>query len=113
MALAPQEAAQLTASGGAQLVDVRDDAEFAAGHAPDARHLPFERLSAEAESIDRDRPVVFICRGGGRSAGAAQAFAASGFDAETVDGGLEAWVAAGLPLEPPDGHVAVPSNLPA
>jgi rhodanese-related sulfurtransferase len=37
---------------------------------------------------------------------AAQAFAAAGFDAHNLDGGLKAWVAAGLPLDPPDGRVA-------
>ena len=50
--------------------------------------------------------MVFYCRTGSRSAVAAQAFAAAGYDAHNLDGGLKAWVADGLPIEPADGHVA-------
>jgi rhodanese-related sulfurtransferase len=49
---------------------------------------------------------VFYCRSGSRSALAAQAFAAAGFEAHNLDGGLKAWVKDGLPIEPADGHVA-------
>ena len=63
-------------------------------------------LVARDGSIDAARPVVFYCRTGSRSAVAAQAFAAAGYDAHNLDGGLKAWVADGLPLEPAEGHVA-------
>ena len=63
-------------------------------------------LAAQAESIDRDRPVVFYCRSGSRSAMATQAFRGAGYDAHNMEGGLLDWAAAGLPLEPDDGHVA-------
>ena len=104
--LSPREAAELLRQGGAQLVDVREAYEHEAGRIADDVHIELGRLPAEAGSVDRDRPVVFYCRSGHRSALAAQAFAASGFSAHNITGGLEAWVQAGLPLEPADGRVA-------
>jgi rhodanese-related sulfurtransferase len=90
-----------------QLIDVREPYEREAGRIPDdTAHIELDRLTDEAESIDRDRPVVFYCRTGSRSSLAAQAFSAAGFDAHNLDGGLKAWVADGLPIEPADGHVA-------
>ncbi len=62
----------------------------------------------QAESIVKDRPVVFYCRSGNRSAMAAAAFRQAGWDAHSLDGGLEAWVADGRELDPPDGVVAAP-----
>ena len=58
------------------------------------------------QTIDQDRPVVFYCRLGARSGMAANAFRRAGWEAYSMDGGLEAWDRAGLPLEPEDGHVA-------
>jgi rhodanese-related sulfurtransferase len=64
------------------------------------------KLSAAAEDFDRDRPVVFYCRVGARSAMAAQAFRASGFEAYSMQGGLVRWAREGRPLSPEDGYVA-------
>jgi rhodanese-related sulfurtransferase len=89
-----------------QLVDVREQYEWDAGRIAGARHLPVAQLSEQAETLDRERPVVFYCRSGSRSALAAQAFAAAGYEAHNLDGGLKAWVADGLAIEPADGHVA-------
>ena len=58
-----------------QLVDVREPHEWEAGRIAGARHVELERLAAQAETISRDRPVVFQCRLGNRSAMAAQACA--------------------------------------
>jgi len=103
--LSPARAAELLRKG-AQGVDVREQYERDAGHIADTLHIELERLAAEADTLDRERPVVFYCRSGSRSAFAAQAFAAAGFEAHNLDGGLEAWVKEGLPIEPADGHVA-------
>jgi rhodanese-related sulfurtransferase len=104
--LSPARVADLLTDG-AQLIDVREPYEREAGRIPDdSAHIELDRLTAEADSIDRERTVVFYCRSGSRSALAAQAFAMAGYDAHNLDGGLKAWVAAGLPLEPADGHVA-------
>ena len=101
--LSPEVAAEMLARGEAQLVDVREPYEHAAGRIAGARHVELGALAAEAESIERDKPVVFYCRVGARSAMAAQAFAGSGWDAYNLSGGIVAWVVAGLPIE---GEVA-------
>jgi rhodanese-related sulfurtransferase len=104
--LSPAQVAELLRDG-AQVIDVREPYEREAGRIPDdSAHIELDRLAAEADSIDRERPVVFYCRTGSRSEMAAQAFAAAGYDAHNLDGGLKAWVADGLPLEPADGRVA-------
>ena len=102
----PQQAQELLSQGGAQLVDVREPYEHEAGRIPGSLHIELQQLPSEAGSLDRERPILFYCRSGSRSALAADAFAASGFDARNLDGGLEAWVAAGLPIEPRGGRVA-------
>jgi rhodanese-related sulfurtransferase len=104
--LAPEELVRLLREGAVQLVDVREPYEYAAGRIEGARHVELERLATEAESIERDRPVVFYCRVGGRSAVAAQAFRASGYDAYNLAGGLVAWAERGLALAPEGGRVA-------
>lgn len=104
--LTPHQAEELIRDGEAQLVDVREPYEHEAGRIAGALHIELERLPGEAATLDRDRPIVFYCRSGNRSALAAEAFAASGYDAHNLDGGLEAWVGAGLPLEPAGGRVA-------
>jgi rhodanese-related sulfurtransferase len=107
----PGEAKQLIDSG-AQLVDVRDEDEYAAGRIPGSRHVPLETVHSEAGGLDRERPLVVYCRSGERSAMAADAFAASGWQAHSIAGGLLAWADAGLPLEPEGGSVAERSGLP-
>jgi rhodanese-related sulfurtransferase len=104
--LDPRGASELLREGDVQLVDVRRTDEYEAGRLAGARHIEIDRLAAEATSIDRARPILFYCRSGSRSALATQAFESAGFDAHNLEGGLIAWVRAGLPIEPDDGHVA-------
>jgi rhodanese-related sulfurtransferase len=104
-------AAELIA-GGAQVVDVRGDDEYAAGHIEGARHIRLDQLTEETAGLERERPVVFYCRAGNRSELPANAFRASGWEAYHVDGGLLAWAEAGFKLEPEGGQVAERSNLP-
>ena len=104
--LSPARVAELMRNE-AQLIDVRERYEREAGRIPDdTAHIEMDALTEQAGSIDRERPVVVYCRTGSRSMLAAQAFAAAGYDAHNLDGGLKAWVADGLPIEPADGHVA-------
>ena len=103
--LSPQEAAELIEAG-ADVVDVRRDYEWDAGRIAGARHVEVNELTAQADSLPRDRPVLFYCRGGSRSAMAAEAFRQAGYEAYNVEGGLTAWAEAGRPLDPPDGIVA-------
>jgi rhodanese-related sulfurtransferase len=104
----PQDVASLLTQSDIQLIDVRTSHEHEAGRIEGARWIELSELSAEAETIDRDRPVVFYCRSGGRSAMATEAFVNAGFDAHNMAGGLLDWHAAGLPIEPANGHVAEP-----
>ncbi|MDQ4071913.1 MAG: rhodanese-like domain-containing protein [Actinomycetota bacterium] len=104
--LSPQRVAQLLARGEVQVIDVREPYEHEAGRIEGARHIELERLASEAETIDRDRPVVFHCRLGARSAMATRAFRGAGYDARNLTGGIQAWVDAGLAIVPADGYVA-------
>jgi rhodanese-related sulfurtransferase len=89
-----------------QVIDVREPYEREAGHIAGTRHIELNNLTAEAPTVDRERPVVFYCRVGARSTMAAQAFRASGYEAYSMTGGLRRWADEGLPLEPADGEVA-------
>jgi rhodanese-related sulfurtransferase len=107
--LTPAQVAEL---GAVQLVDVRTAPEYEAGHLADARHVPLDQIPAVAGELDRDQPVVFYCRVGERSALAAEAFRAAGFQAYTMAGGLLAWADDGRPIEPEGGEVAQHSSIP-
>jgi rhodanese-related sulfurtransferase len=102
----PQQVAELVQNSDVQLIDVRQPEEHAAGRIAGDRLIELGSLAVEVDSIDRDRPVVFYCRSGSRSAMATEAFRGAGFDAYNMTGGLLDWQAAGLPLDPPDGYVA-------
>ncbi|GMU78092.1 MAG: hypothetical protein AMXMBFR46_08880 [Acidimicrobiia bacterium] len=81
---------------GAVLLDVRNDDEWATGHAPGARHLPLPELATRHAELPTDRRLVVICRSGGRSAVAVEALVSAGYDAVNLAGGMQAWTAAGL-----------------
>jgi rhodanese-related sulfurtransferase len=89
-----------------QLVDVREPYEWEAGRLAGAVHVELALLAAKAATIDREQPVVFYCRVGARSWMAAGAFRRAGYDAYSMAGGIAAWHARGLPIEPDDGYVA-------
>jgi rhodanese-related sulfurtransferase len=102
----PQQVAELHENGQIQLIDVRQPNEHEAGRIAGDRFIELSQLAAQADTIDRERPVVFYCRSGSRSAMATEAFRSAGFDAHNMLGGLLEWDAAGLPLDPPGGYVA-------
>ena len=103
MDVTPHEAAERVASGQADLIDVREPYEWEAGRIEGARHVQLHELAEVAPALDPGRPVVFVCRVGGRSAMATDAFRRAGFDAYNLSGGVLAWERAGLPFS---GHVA-------
>ena len=94
--ISPAEAHRLGASGEALLLDVREDDEWALGHADAAVHAPLSRFDPSV--VPEGRPVVALCRVGSRSAMAAQALAARGVPVVNMSGGMLAWTAAGLPV---------------
>ncbi len=89
-------------SEGLVLLDVREPDEWAAGHAPEAVHVPLGELpsrTGELADLPDDRPVHVICRSGGRSARATAWLNAAGVvDAVNVEGGMKAWQAQGRPM---------------
>jgi len=91
----------------AVLVDVREDHEWAAGHAPQATHVPMSRLSEQVGRLPQDRTIVCVCHVGARSAAVAAALNRVGFDAINLAGGMEAWAAAGLPVVDDSGRPGV------
>src|ERR1022692_903362 len=93
----PEQARQLL-DGGAILLDVRQDAEWRAGHAPGAQHIPLSRLPARIRDLPPQRTVITVCRSGHRSAGAAALLARQGRDVVNLSGGMQAWARAGLPV---------------
>jgi rhodanese-related sulfurtransferase len=100
-----EEARKMLAEG-AQLIDVRADHEWEMGRIEGATHLPLAELAERTGEIDKDRPVVFYCRGGNRSTMAAEALAAEGFDTAKLSEGIVGWAGEGLPLAPEGGEVA-------
>jgi rhodanese-related sulfurtransferase len=104
--LAPDRVKEMVDSGDAQLIDVREPYEWEAGRIAGAVHIELERLAGRSDELAKDKPVIFQCRVGRRSALASEAFRAAGYDAYNLGGGIKAWVDAGLPIEPEDGTVA-------
>ena len=80
------------------LLDVREDDEWAAGHAPGATHIPLGQLGARASEVPQDELIYVICRSGHRSGNAAQALAGAGWRAVNIAGGMQDWAAAGRPM---------------
>jgi hydroxyacylglutathione hydrolase/adenylyltransferase/sulfurtransferase len=97
--LSPARAAELLAEDRAELIDVREGYEREAGYIPGSRHIELATLADSASELPVDRPLVFQCRVGARSAQAAFAFRRAGFDAHNLDGGIVAWAESGLPIE--------------
>ncbi|WP_247827253.1 rhodanese-like domain-containing protein [Arthrobacter antioxidans] len=82
-----------------QVLDVREDSEVASGMIPGALHIPMGRLQGRLPELDRDTPVIVVCRSGNRSARVAEILNAAGFTADTMAGGMAAWTAAGLSID--------------
>ena len=89
------------------LLDVREDDEWAAGHAPHAVHVPMGEIPARLDELPADGTLYVICRGGGRSARATEYLNANGWDAVNVDAGMLGWQAAGRPMVADSGQPQV------
>jgi rhodanese-related sulfurtransferase len=88
-------------SQGVLLVDVREPAEYAQGHAPGATLIPLGQLEQRLAELGsrKDRPIALICRSGSRSGKAQVLLEKAGFTkAVNVEGGMNAWTQAGLPV---------------
>ena len=88
------------AKAGALMVDVREQQEWDAGHIAGSIHLPLSELPNRWKELPDADSTVFICRSGGRSMAAAEAFAASGRSGcINLAGGVQSWVQASLPFD--------------
>lgn len=98
--LSPQQVRERLDSGHAVLVDIREPDEYARSHIKGSQSQPLSQWERAHLSIDPDDDVIFTCRSGMRTAGACDRLAAriTG-DAYILDGGLNAWEKAGLPVE--------------
>lgn len=90
---------------GAHLIDVREQVEWVAGHAPEAIHIPMGLLSLD--NIPTDEKLVVICRSGNRSMHATMAMREAGLEAYNFAGGMHAWQAAGGVVEAAGGEGGV------
>lgn len=83
------------------VLDVREPAEYAAGHVPGAVLIPVGEVPTRASEVPGGQEIYLICRSGRRSALAAHHLDGLGRDTINVEGGTLAWIAAGLPIEVP------------
>ena len=83
---------------GAILLDVREPHEWAAGHAQGARHIPLWLLDQRQRELPAGRPIITVCRTGGRSARAAALLAGQGRQVANLRGGMRAWAASDQPV---------------
>lgn len=98
--LSPQQVRERIDAGRAVLVDIREADEFARSHVRGAQSQPLSTWEKAHLSIDPQADVIFTCRSGMRTAGACDRLAARvNGDAFVLDGGLDAWAKAGLPVE--------------
>ena len=88
-----------------QIVDVREQYEFDAGRIDGAIHILLNSLMGGAgdDLLDKDRPVVVVCRSGNRSELGMLMLKARGYEAHNLEGGMEAWEHQKLPFATPDG----------
>jgi len=99
----PIGAVRLVNESGAILLDVREDDEWAAGHAPGAIHVRLGVL--DPHTYEKTAPVVAVCRSGARSGSAASKLAAAGVTVYNLAGGMKAWLETGQPVIRDDATV--------
>lgn len=84
------------------LIDVREVEEYEDGHLPNAVNIPLSEFQARFSEVPKDKPVVMVCRSGGRSAQASEFLVMQGYDGDKISnllGGTMGWIKAGNPVE--------------
>ncbi len=104
--VSPSEAFELL-DGEAILLDVRQESEWDAGHAPMASLIPLTELPDHLDELPRDRLIICTCRSGGRSLRAATFLQENGYDTVNLAGGMMSWFAEDLPFESDDGDAVI------
>jgi len=98
----PTQAVQLINRRDAVVIDVRDAAEYKAGHITNARHIPEGELDARMKELDKvkAKPIIVTCARGNRSSAVAASLRKRGFaEVLSLRGGIAAWQQANMPLE--------------
>ena len=98
----PDTLAQWLADGTADLIDVREEPEFAQARIAGSRLIPLSGFDAAAVDLAEDRKTVFHCKSGVRCGHAAQRMIENGETRQLyrLEGGIMGWVQSGLPVEP-------------
>ncbi len=82
-----------------QIVDCRWEREWNSGHVDGAKLIPLDAIGKRMDELDKNRPVIVMCRSGHRSSAAARKLTAAGFsDVSSMKGGVNAWTRAGNKL---------------
>ena len=98
-AISSAQAVQMMNHQHAVLVDVRPSEAFNSGHVPQARNVPLGDFEKKAAALPKNKPIIVICDVGRSALGAATRLRKLGFtEVVTLDGGLKAWLTAGLPV---------------
>lgn len=102
----PHEAQALLDTGGAVALDVREPWEWQQGRIREALHIPLGELADRLHELPQGRQIVAVCRSGSRSGSIVAPLRQLGYDIVNLAGGLHAWHARQLPLDPATGRVA-------
>lgn len=94
----PSEAVQLANRSQGVFIDVRGADQYKAGTIAQARNVPMAELEAKADSLPKNKPLIVFCDQGRESVRAAALLRKKGLEAVSLEGGVKAWTAAGLPL---------------
>ena len=100
--ISPAEARKEVETGGAVLIDVREESDWGESHAKGAKHLSrgVIELEIEEEIPDVKKPIICYCGGGSRSTLVAESLQKMGYEnVRSMAGGLRAWKEDGLPTE--------------
>ena len=99
--VSPTEATTWINRKKAQIIDVRLEADFQAGHLPNAKRIAEDQIASGIDKLKLDRklPVILVCQSNVAARGPIKALQSAGFtEVKNLDGGVQAWTAAGLPL---------------
>lgn len=99
--VSPQGLSVLVNQQNARIIDVRDPAEFKAGHITGSDNIPYSRISERVEELKKelDRPIVVICNIGQTAGAAGRQLKAAGLtQVYKLDGGISNWKSQSLPL---------------
>ncbi|MES2770510.1 MAG: rhodanese-like domain-containing protein [Pseudomonadota bacterium] len=113
--LSPTEATLMINRQHAQIIDVREESEYATGHLPEARNIPLAQVEIRVSELQKlkNRPLIFVCQSGVRSAAiCAKIGKLEWANAHHLAGGINAWIRSGLPVHKPEPTPAkkVPKN---